>query len=230
MTIPTSQNVDRTDNILTLPSLSSPTVVGSFIEGVTRDVNAGQGNGMWGLHNIVRKNSGSLRITSGPGFYGLLGDGPKTFPQVPYLSRENNCTTVDFQIDFDKGISILDALGGYEPVNLRIEDLEDESDNVVYRLADRSSGTGTRQSGAAIRNEFLNIMNQTTSLIVLDFNGVSVVSSTFADEFIGKLAARCGFIAFDQRYRLVGMNETVQAIADRLVMQRLSMEAPDTSE
>ncbi len=190
-------------------------------EGVTRDKVVGQGNGMWGLCNIVRANSGILNITSGSGFLGMHGDDTNTSQSVPFLSRDHNCTTVDFQIDFDKVISIPEALGGYEPTNLRVENLEDTQNNVVYRLADKSSGTGTRQSGEAIRNEVINITKQTDSVVLLDFNGVSVVSSSFADEFIGKLAVEFGFIGFTQRFRLVGMNATIQAITNRSVSQRL---------
>lgn len=192
-------------------------------EGVTRDKQVGQGNGMWGLYNIVRSNSGILNITSGPGFLGMHGDDIKTSPKVPFLNLTHNCTTVDFQIDYDKGISISKALGGYEPTNLRLENLEDDQNNVVYRLAEKSSGTGTRQSGAAIRNEVINITRQTDSVVLLDFTGVSVVSSSFADEFIGKLAVEFGFIGFTQRFRLVGMNATVQAITNRSVSQRLGV-------
>ena len=54
-------------------------------EGVTRDKNVGQGNGMWGLHNIVRANSGFLNITSGPGFFGMRNDQPRTC--LLYTSR-----------------------------------------------------------------------------------------------------------------------------------------------
>lgn len=64
-------------------------------EGVTRDKEIGQGNGLWGLYNIVHSNSGQLNITSGPGFFGLHGSEIKTSPKVPYLSSSNNCTTVD---------------------------------------------------------------------------------------------------------------------------------------
>jgi len=192
-------------------------------EGVTRDKAVGQGNGMWGLYNIVRANSGILNITSGSGFFGITGDDTRTSTNVPFLSHVHNCTTVDFQIDFDKGISISEALGGHEPANVRVENLEDDHNNLVFRLADKSSGTGTRQSGAAIRNEVINITKQTDSVILLDFSGVSVISSSFADEFIGKLAVDFGFIGFTQRFRLVGMNPTVQTIANRSVAQRLGV-------
>ncbi|MCC5654718.1 STAS-like domain-containing protein [Nostoc sp. XA013] len=196
-------------------------------EGVTRDKNIGQGNGMWGLNNIVRSNSGLLNIISGSGFVGIRTHDTKTSTNVPYLNSENNCTTVDFQIDFDKGISIANALGGYEPVNIRIENLEDERNNIVYKLADKNSGTGTRQSGVAIRNEIINIRNQTSFMIVLDFNGVSLISSSFADELIGKLVVEYGFIGFTQAFRLIGINKTIQAITNRSVAQRLSVNNQD---
>ena len=175
------------------------------------------------MHNIVRTNSGLINITSGSGFIGIRSDETKSSDSVPFLSSDSLCTTVDFQIDFDKGISIAEALGGYEPNNFRIENLEDENDNIVYKLADKSSGTGTRKSGIAIRNEVMNILYQSKSLIILDFHGVSLISSSFADELIGKLVVECGFIGFTQRFRLVGMNETIEAITNRSVAQRISV-------
>jgi hypothetical protein len=74
-------------------------------EGVTRDTNIGQGNGMWGLHSIVKANSGTLVITSNSASYMLKGDEIRTFSKLPVISRELGTTTIDFQIDFDKGIS-----------------------------------------------------------------------------------------------------------------------------
>jgi hypothetical protein len=191
-------------------------------EGVTRDRNIGQGNGMWGLNNIVRSNSGLLYIISGQGSVGIMANKTKTLGNLTYLSTENNCTTVDFQINFDQEFSITDALGSHTPTNLYIENLEDEKNNVIYQLAAKNSGTGTRQSGVAIRNEIINISNQTSSIIVLDFKGISLISSSFADELIGKLVIEYGFIQFTQRFRLIGMNQTIQAITNRSVAQRLN--------
>ncbi|MBP0019524.1 MAG: STAS-like domain-containing protein [Cyanobacteria bacterium SBLK] len=156
------------------------------------------------------------------GFLGIRASKTKTWEKVPFLSHDNNCTTVDFQIDFDKEISIKDALGGYEPTNLRLENIQDDSDNIVYKFAEKSSGTGTRQSGLAIKNEILNISNQTNSLIVLDFKDISIVSSSFADELIGKLVVKFGFIGFTQRFKLTNMNEFIQTIINRSVFQRIS--------
>jgi anti-sigma regulatory factor (Ser/Thr protein kinase)/anti-anti-sigma regulatory factor len=192
-------------------------------EGVTRDKKVGQGNGLWGLNNIVRSNSGLLNITSGRGYLGIDSDGkPKTSNSQTFLSKENGCTTIDFQIDFDRVISLPEALGGHQPVNIRLENIEDDSNNINLQLSKEKSGTGTRQSGISIRTKVMNISNQTNSIIILDFSGISVISSSFADEFIGKLVNEFGFTGFVERFRLVGMNETVKAITNRSVAQRIS--------
>lgn len=190
-------------------------------EGVTRDKKIGQGNGMWGLHNIVKSNSGKLVITSNGASYMLDRDDIKTFRNLPYFSRTSGFTTIDFQIDFDKGISIAEALGGHTPISLRLEELENDIGNLQYRLSEKSSGTGTRQSGERIRNEIVNLFRETGKVIEIDFTGVSVISSSFADELIGKIVAEFGFAGFNQVFRLRNMNNVVQPIVDRSVLQRL---------
>jgi hypothetical protein len=197
-------------------------------EGVTRDIKIGQGNGMWGLHNIVRANSGMLSITSNSASYMLKGEEIRTFKRLPVISNQLGTTTVDFQIDFEKGISISDALGGHTPINIRLEALENEKGNIIFKLSDKSSGTGTRQSGERIRNEISNIYEETKRIIEIDFGGISVISSSFADELIGKLVAGYGFFGFTQIFKLINMNEIIQSVVNRSVSQRMaSTFAPD---
>jgi hypothetical protein len=50
--------------------------------------------------------------------------------------------------------------------------------------------------------------------IVIDFNRVSVVSSSFADELIGKLVVELGFTGFTQRIQLTGMNDLIAPVVD----------------
>src|SRR5690606_25806824 len=49
------------------PRHASDAISLSVQEGVTRDKKIGQGNGMWGLYNIINLNDGNLLITSGKG-------------------------------------------------------------------------------------------------------------------------------------------------------------------
>ncbi|WP_083887144.1 STAS-like domain-containing protein [Nodosilinea nodulosa] len=190
-------------------------------EGVTRDPNNGQGNGLWGLHDIVRSNSGMLSITSGSGYYGLQGNDIRTSDRVPYLSRENDCTVIDFQLDIEHPILRQDYLGGIDLVNTRIEALEDENENIIYKLSDQATGTGTRQSGSMLRTELINLSKESKAVIAIDFSDISTVSSSFADELVGKLMAHYGITSFMQAFRLLNMNDFVRSIVDRSVSQRM---------
>ena len=102
-------------------------------------------------------------------------------------------TIIDFQLDCTKEISISKALGGHEPVNIRLEDMETGNESIRYKMFEMSSGTGTRKSGERIRNDISNIIKETGKVIEIDFEGISVISSSFADELIGKLVLEYGF-------------------------------------
>ncbi len=190
-------------------------------EGITRDKKIGQGNGLWGLHQIVYENTGSLLITANSASYNLRNTRIYTQEDLPTLSVNNGGTIVDFQLSYDKEISVSKALGGHQPTNYQVEELQDDLGNLIYTLADKASGTGTRQSGQKIRNELINLYNQTKQSIVLNFEGVNV-SSSFADELLGKLVVEFGFYAFNNIFKLWNMNPTVQAIVQRSVAQRMS--------
>ncbi|MFZ4524354.1 MAG: STAS-like domain-containing protein [Chlorobium sp.] len=198
-------------------------------EGVTRDKKIGQGNGLWGLHQIVSENTGILNITSNSACYNLTNNKFKTFDRVPQLPYDNGCI-VDFQIDYGKEISISKALGGYEPVNLKLESLEDNSGNINIDLHSKESGVGTRTSGQKIRNELINIYNQSSKNISLDFANINIVSSSFADELIGKLVTEFGFYGFNNIFKLKNMNSSVQSIVQRSVAQRMMESYNDNVE
>jgi hypothetical protein len=189
-------------------------------EGVTRDKKIGQGNGLWGLHQIINENTGILNIISNSACYNLTNNEFKTFDRVPQLPYDNGCI-VDFQLDYGKEISISKALGGYEPVNLKLESLEDNVGNINIDMHNKESGVGTRKSGEKIRNELNNIYKQSSKNITLDFANINIISSSFADELIGKLVTEFGFYGFNNIFKLKNMNANVQSIVQRSVAQRM---------
>jgi hypothetical protein len=189
-------------------------------EGVTRDKKIGQGNGLWGLHQIVSENTGKLSIISGSACYNLINHKSTVFGNIPQLAYDNGCI-VDFQIDYSKEISISKALGGYEPVNFKIESLEDNYGNITIELHSKESGVGTRKSGEKIRNELINVYKQSNKIITLDFENINIISSSFADELIGKLVTEFGFYGFNNIFKLRNMNANVQSIVQRSVAQRM---------
>ncbi|PMB45144.1 hypothetical protein CEN39_27475, partial [Fischerella thermalis CCMEE 5201] len=167
-------------------------------EGVTRDPQIGQGNGLWGLLQIVKHNSSRLSITSGRGSLFIRGNETKTFDDIPYIDKGHEGTIIDFQIDTSQIINIAEALSGHKPVNLRLEELETNNGEHRILVRENAHGTGTRRAAEKIRNIVLNVINEGVSKVILDFSGIAVISSSFADEFIGKLVVRYGFFGFQK--------------------------------
>lgn len=193
-------------------------------EGVTRDKKIGQGNGMWGLYNIINLNDGTLQITSGKGNLNFINRTKTTESSndIIMLSPKQQSTSINFDIRLNNSISMKEALGGYEPIDLFIENLEDEFDRIVYKIIEQSSGTGTRQSGERIRNEIVNIYKSSKKPVILDFQGIGIIASSFADELIGKLVQELGLFQFQAAFPMKNMNNTVQAIVQRSLSQRLA--------
>jgi hypothetical protein len=108
------------------------------------------------------------------------------------------------------------------PVNLRVENLEDEGGAVKVLLKNMKFGAGTRQSGNLLRIYTANLLNETIVPVIIDFEGVGIVSSSFADEYIAKLFLQLGEETFNGRIRLHGMNETNNIIVRSVLSQRVS--------
>jgi len=212
-------------NSIHAPKTSLDAITLAVKQGVTRNKAIGQGNGLWGLHNIIIKNHGSLMITSDTSSLMITFDDVKKYTDIPCISQDNGCTSVDFQLDYEKPISIEEALEiegrKHTNISLIFEEFENDKGMVIYQLSERSLGTGTRQAGERVRNEILNIYTKTKGQITIDFANITIVSSSYADELIGKLVVKFGFYGFNQYIRLVNMNELVQSIIYRSVTQRM---------
>ena len=67
----------------------------------------------------------------------------------------------------------------------------------------------------------MNLLNaEPTKPLLLDWTGVPLVSSSFADELIGKLFVSLGPLAFSARVRNIGMDAMVPGLIDKAIMQR----------
>ncbi|MCD4829101.1 MAG: DUF4325 domain-containing protein [Candidatus Cloacimonetes bacterium] len=207
------------------PSSPVDAITSSIQEGVTRDKNIGQGNGLWGMHQIVVNNEGRLSIISDSATYFFVRGKAHTSSNIPILSynKKHRNTTVDFQLDIDKEIVLpwKQSTIYTPPFQSRMELLENGSGAILFKLAEKQGGTGTRQSGAMLRNEIHNILIETDKPIEVDFSNISVISSSFADELIGKLISNIGFSRFSQYIRITNCNQFINDVIDRSVVQRL---------
>lgn len=206
------------------PRSASDAISLSVQEGVTRDKKIGQGNGMWGLYNIINLNDGTLQIISGKGGLNFVNRKKETesYQNIIMLNQYKQSTAINFDIKLNNPVSMKEAIGGYEPVDMFIENLEDDFDRIVYKIIDQSSGTGTRQSGLRIKNELINIYKSAKKPVIIDFQGVGIIASSFADELIGKLISELGLFQFQAAFPMKNMNPTVQTIVQRSVSQRLA--------
>ncbi len=193
--------------------------------GVTSGI--GQGNGLFGLYEVVRQNEGQLTIASTGASLTLKENNIQTTKEHPFISNKIGCTSVDFQLNYSKPISLDKALKTngktYPPqVNFRIENLENDLGEIVFLLKEKSSGFGTRKAGQKMRNEVINLHHETGQPVVIDFEGITLVASSFADEFLGKLVLELGFFGFNSAIRLRNMSELTQSIVQKSVSQRMA--------
>lgn len=204
--------------------------------GITRDPDAGQGNGIAGALRIATMSKGLFEITSGLAQIVIRTDRTQEQPghqadAKVYERREPQRfqgTVVYAELGLDAQFDFSEALGfsGEPPEPVDIIELRYETergDAVLLKLREESTGFGSRPAGRQLRTKCMNLLNaQPTKPLVLDWTGVPLVSSSFADELVGKLFASLGPLAFSARVRNVGMEAMVRGLVDKAIMQRVA--------
>ena len=201
--------------------------------GITRDPDVGQGNGVAGTLRIATMSKGSFEITSGLAQIQVQTRDGRPDSHV-YRRKERQRfqgTFVYAELGLGTQFRLSEALGfgdePHEPVDI-IELLyeTDAGDAVVLKLRDESTGFGSRPAGRQLRTKCLNLLDaEPGKPLLLDWTGVPLVSSSFADELVGKLFASLGPLAFSARVRNVGMDATVRGLVDKAIMQRVAQVA-----
>ncbi len=83
-----------------------------------------------------------------------------------------------------------------------MKNLENKKSDLLYMINDWHDGVSTRLSGINLRNEIINNFRETQRQIVIDFADLRVISSSFADEVLGKLVLEFGFFGFNNIVKL----------------------------
>lgn len=193
-------------------------------KGVTRDPNSNMGNGLWGATEIVARSKGQITISSGGAalYFNRSTGHAESVPRVFVVDRDSPGTFIDAQVDASVEVQMTDMFERLAmPVNLRVENLEDDSGAIRIEVRKMKFGAGTRESGNFARVYTANLLNETDGLVVINFSGVGIVSSSFADEYIAKLYLQLGGQGFNSRIRLHGMNETNTVIIESVLAQRV---------
>jgi len=193
----------------------------------------GQGNGLYGLFEIVKNNGGRLVVSSGRSALMLKNNDLKKHDIKVIVSENNPCTTIDFQLDLSKDIDLKTALSsfnGFDGFDIRIDDMWQDNDMLRYDVFKHSAGTGTRIAGEELRNDVLNTIKRAQSPIILDFINVRACSSSFIDEFLSKMIVEMGLLEFNKLIRIENMNSLVSHLFDRSTALRFHQNVSDKSE
>lgn len=182
------------------------------------------GNGLFGLIRVVGLNGGKLEIRSGRGVLEyrdaqLSGSASNSTPVLEL--NDHHGTFVNWELDVRKPVHLAEALGTPNRPNFRLEDIENDQGRHEVLVAEFEEGLGTRKSAEQVRTRLQNILSEGVSRLSISFEGVNIVSSSFADEVLGKLALSMGLIEFMRRFELTNMNPTVEAIVERAISQRI---------
>jgi hypothetical protein len=194
--------------------------------GVTSTGDAPRGNGLYTLQRTVEVNNGRLELRSGTGQLLITERGPTggDFASQPMISRDLRGFFVDWQLDLSTPVRMEDVYADLPavPVNHLLEAIENDYDEYVVAIRHHDAGLGTRKAATELRNSLQNKLSLGAPKLVLDFEGVAVVSASFADEVIGKLAEQYGVIGFMRTFELRNMTPTVEQLLNRAISRRVA--------
>lgn len=201
--------------------------------GVTRNPKFGQGNGLAGSLRVTTFSGGSLEILSGNG---RLKVTEKETTRKPLNRINYQGTLICGEINIIENFSISKALDfdntGKEYIALNVIDTKyemEDDDCLLLIMKEETTGFGSRKSGTQIRTKVKNLMNAKPGFpIVIDWSGVPVISSSFADEFIGKLFLDLGAISFTSLVRNKSMESLIIGLLDKAITQRLTQAKDET--
>ncbi len=202
----------------------------SLQEKVTRDENIGQGNGLWGFSELISHAKGRFEIDSAGAVYMNNNQTVRTIPHgCLNLGKIYGTTLIDFQLNYSNEINVAKALNGYQPIDLWLENFETPNGDIVISVTEQASGTGTRKSAEKLRTMITNIVLAEKKKVILDFNGVNLLSSSFSDELIGKIISKHGFVFFINYFNIINLTPFNASILNRSVQQRMAQMYYDSS-
>ena len=195
-------------------------------EGRTSDPSKNAGNGLYGSYRVALLSHGQLEIHS---LYGrLFCDGSKE--EVISKDEKNpyGGTSVRCSINLTDSDLLSSALKFKEeihdpPFDYVERKFEDNQGELTFGLREEAQrDVGSRHGGIQIRKTIENLLRNQRS-ITIDFSGVGVISSSFADEVFGRLFVKMGPRAFMKKIRMLNVDPTVEGLIDRAIVQRTQL-------
>lgn len=196
----------------------------SIKEGITNG--KGAGNGLFGSYKTASESGGYFHIHSGNASL-LFRPGPRLGLMVKNERVPYEGTLIISCLDYSVPQLLENALvfGGKKEerpdfIELNYEDINE--DKINFSLSVESDGFGTRHAGLPVRNKIINLLNYYDSpfTVIIDFNNVPLLSSSFADEVFGKLFQEIGEKEYRTRMVLYNCEKMNKMLIDRSIHQR----------
>lgn len=202
-------------------------------QGVTRDKSIGQGNGLYGSYQIAVKSGANFSLHSGNAtLYYAAKTGMHTRKEHIHLPG----TVVVCGIDYTQPLLLEEALNiksrGYSPVDMIELKYEATADgNIEFILKNESRSFGSRPAGTPVRKKLKNLVSFLDgNKVVVDFQDIHLVSSSFADEVFGKLFLELGPLEFSTKIELRSIDPIVKLLVEKAIIQRMATGAnPNTA-
>ena len=195
-------------------------------EGVTRDKTQNAGNGLYGSYQAAFQSNGQFEIHSLNGllFFTNLEKGVNSrWERIPYDGTSVRCRigTNDHEL-LDKALRFKGK--PFDPPYDYIErKFENDEGEVIFNMREKAwRDFGSRKGGKRVRGMIESLLGADRS-VVLDFDGVGVISSSFADEVFGRLFVDMGPRAFMTRIEMRNVDPTVEGLIDRAIVQRTKL-------
>lgn len=203
----------------------------AFQQGVTRNQKTNQGNGLYGLHDIVRQTGGTLEVVSGNGRIKFSPNPMEGKNDQTAFDKARQGTYISFRIPTNQNCSLAKTFNKDDRnYTSYTENFEEHSGAHVVSVKDHSGGTGTRESAREFSNIVRGLLNNDIGIVHIDFTGLQVISSSFADEAIGKLCYDLGIINFMKRIRLTHYSDSIAALIDAATWKRIASEETEAAK
>lgn len=200
-------------------------------EGVTKNKNSNAGNGLYGTYKVATISEGYFAIHSQNAVLRWTKNSGITTHSIPI---PYNGTCIICRIMVGKENLLQDALvfGGrkHDPVSIYVEKNYMKGEAMNFNMKEECLSFGSRESGRRAKQKIDNLLAMSENApIEFDFDGVAVISSSFADEVFGRLFARLGAMQFMQQVKFKNVDSDVAFLIDRAIAQRTKMDLENNS-
>ncbi len=192
-------------------------------EGGTRDRMSNAGNGLYGSRRISAVSHGEFEVHSLRAV--LRSDSSLPEPHIREDQVSLPGTSVRCSIGRFDGQLLEEALRFDGETHQIASDyvertFETDIGETLYAISQHAGrDLGSRRGGARVRQELRNLL-RVQGQVVVDFAGVNVITSSFADEVFGRLFVELGPRAFMSRIVLRNVDPTIDGLIDRAIVQR----------